>query len=388
MLMLSVPFDAALSIGHTTITLPKIFLLTMCAALAARKGLAFRELAATPIFLASCLLIAATAVTMFGAQYHGAVLRETAKAMLYLLALCVGYWCYRQDPDQASFVVSVTLVTGFVSLAALRQEWTGAPSVFRSDYGLVPRIAGPLEGPNQLAGFLDITLSWILAQALVERRRSRITWCILALGYVALFLTFSRGGIFASSFTAFTAILLTQSLLDINAIVWYLFSVCGLVVDLLLSHGGAHLFSVSDTGDTGALGHRSDLWRAAIFFWKEHPVFGIGAGNYERELALAGYPKLHDHANSLYLQALAEGGLVLFMSVLAVFGSIFYTLARTARSSALAAGALAATCAFALHQSVDFLEFYPKVATLWWILIGVAVSEHMGNAACASKQRP
>jgi hypothetical protein len=36
--------------------------------------------------------------------------------------------------------------------------------------------------------------------------------------------------------------------------------------------------------------------------------------------------------------------------------------------------ALAATVALALHQTVDYLVFYPKVGGAWWLLIGIAAA--------------
>lgn len=385
-LVLATPFDLSAAIGPTTATIPKAVLLAVCAALASRGQLHMRELCRAPLFLAAVCIVLATAATALGAIYHLAVLRETLKAVLYLLTLCVAYWCYRSDPDTALLRRAICAVTVVVATCAIAQEWTGAPSVFRAGQHLVPRIAGPLEGPNQLAGFFDITLSWLLAQTLfLNTTRKRAPPFALALGYIALFLTFSRGGIVAVSVTTLVLIAARRAWAAPIALVWLASSICGLLLDIALARGGAHLFSVTDTGDTGALGHRSELWRAAIFFWWHHPLLGIGAGNYEHELALAGYPKLRDHANSLYLQSLAEGGVVLFGAVVALFATITRTLRRSFAHSPLAAGALAATLAFALHQSVDFLAFYPKVATLWWVILGVALADRMGVAAPAAK---
>ena len=386
-LLLVTPFDASLVIGHTTATIPKAVLLSICVALALGGNIKIRDLRTAPVFLSASCVVIVTAATIVQASYADAVIRETLKAVLYLLTLCVAYWCYRSDPDSDLLTRAVCTVTGVVALAALAQEWTGAPSVFLSEHGIVPRIAGPLEGPNQLAGFLDIALSWILTQAMFARDvRHRIMPCTLAVGYLALFLTFSRGGIIATTVTALTVIAVAKAFLSPPAVVWLCFSALGLLIDIALARGGTHLFSLNDSGDTGALGHRSDLWRAAIFFWRQHPLLGIGAGNYERELAVAGYPKLHDHANSLYLQSLAEGGLLLFSAVLGLFVTIARTFLRSCLRSPLTAGALAATSAFALHQSVDFLVFYPKVATLWWIIIGVALADHLGAGDPVSKE--
>jgi O-antigen ligase len=383
-LIIATPFHLTFAFAQTTVTIPKLFVMTILAALATRGVSDLRRLLRMPLWLAVCTLVLATAATWTSAIYHDAVARETGKTLLYALTLATGYWCYRRDPDRQLLLASVTIGVAIVAIGALAQEWSGAPSVFASTHGIVPRIAGALEGPNQCAGYFDITLSWLIAQSTfhgVNDRRwlRRAAIGSIFLGVLTLFLTFSRGGIVATSATAILLFSLRGTWGSPACIAWLCASVAGFGSDLLLAHGGAHLFSVTDSGDTGALGHRSDLWRAALFFWKTHPLLGIGAGNYERELALAGYPKLHDHANSLYLQSLAEGGIVLFASILAIFATIFTRFGRAFQQSALAAGALASTMAFALHQSVDFLMFYPKVAGLWWILLGCGLGECTGS---------
>ncbi len=373
-LFLVTPFDYSVAWSHTTLTLPKAVLLTVALSLGLSGRFAWRAWCRTPLFWSAVALCAATALTLGGAAYHEPVLRETAKMMLYVLTLGVGYSCYRSDPDARLFAQTVALLVLVVSIAAIVQEWTGAPSVFRGADGLVPRVAGPLEGPNQLAGFFDLSLTWLIVQGLRARGSQLVLLSIaLGLGILTLCLTFSRGGLVAVSLVAVLVLCLERGWLRPAGLVWWGSSLAGLICALWLAHGGSHLLSLSDQGDTGALGHRSQLWRAAWFFWRHHPWLGIGAGNFEWSLALAGYPRLHDHANSLYLQALAEGGIVLFAATLGVFVTIGVTARRVWRSASLVAGALFATLALAIHQSVDLLVFYPKVGMVWWILLGVAL---------------
>jgi O-antigen ligase len=390
-LIIATPFTVPYAVAQSTMTIPKLFVLTIAAALATRGAIELRALARNPLCIAIVCLTSATAATWVGAISHDAVARETGKMLLYFLTFAVAYWCYRRDPDHQALTIAVTVALALVVLSALVEERTGAPSVFASAHGTVARIAGPLEGPNQCAGYLDVALCWLIAQATFFRAntppflRSALA-CALFFGFIALFLTFSRGGILATSLTVMLLLTLRGAWRTTTGALWLGATVTGLSLDLALAQGGAHLFSLTDSGDTGALGHRSELWRAALWFWRAHPLLGIGAGNYERELALAGYPRLHAHANSLYLQSLAEGGLVLFTSVIALFFAIGTTFVRSFQRSPLAAGALAATLAFAAHQSVDFLVFYPKVAGLWWIILGCALASTSRDGDSALSQ--
>src|SRR5581483_5443260 len=122
----------------------------------------------------------------------------------------------------------------------------------------------------------------------------------------------------------------------------------------------------------GGVGNRSELWAAAWRMWRTHPILGIGAGNFELELPRYGVYGVRTHANSWYLQSLAEGGIVLFTATLTLVAAsigVFVrrpAIARLRTGSPWVLAAVAAGVALALHQVVDYLVFYPKVAAAWW----------------------
>jgi O-antigen ligase len=138
--------------------------------------------------------------------------------------------------------------------------------------------------------------------------------------------------------------------------------------------------SLEPTLYAGGVGNRSELWHAAWRMWRAHPILGVGAGNFEFLLAAYGVAGVRTHANSWYLQSLAEGGLLLFAATIALLATIIASfgyagsLRRLRAASPWALAALAATVALALHQIVDYVVFYPKVGSAWWLLIGIAAA--------------
>ena len=153
------------------------------------------------------------------------------------------------------------------------------------------------------------------------------------------------------------------------------------LVDLLRAHRQRAAPFASGKRVCRRHGESRELWGAAWRMWLDRPVLGVGAGNYELELPEYGVFGVRTHANSWFLQSLAEGGALLFAATLALIAAIVWTFARELRrrASPWVLAAFAASCALVLHQIADYLVFYPKVGGSWWLLIG------LGAAAVAAR---
>jgi hypothetical protein len=118
--------------------------------------------------------------------------------------------------------------------------------------------------------------------------------------------------------------------------------------------------------------HRVDLWRAALHDFEAHKLVGGGGGSYEqywlshRTTAL----KVRD-AHSLYLETLAELGIVGLIALLAALVCPLVAAVR-ARRHPLAGAATAAYVAFLVHAGVDW-DWEITSVTLAGLLVGVAL---------------
>ena len=127
---------------------------------------------------------------------------------------------------------------------------------------------------------------------------------------------------------------------------------------------------------------RYDYWRVALDAFADHPLAGVGAGNYEpRYAARRDHPKYSRYAHSLPLNVLAETGVVGFLLLFGAIGcAVAAVLSRrsglSASGRATVAGCLAVTASLLGHASVDWVEQVPAVAIpgLGFLFVGVRLA--------------
>jgi O-antigen ligase len=387
-LVLVDPFALARYAGHTTITSFKAALVGALVGLIARGATAWprgRAAAATPVVLA--LLVLATAATIPHAAFRAPAVRETLKALEYAAAFAVAWWAARGQRDAVRpLAAACGLAVIIVALAALR-DFVQPQSGVWFDGTAIVRLAGPLEGPNQFAAWLGLALP----AALVGIGTWSALLAVSLVGGAAVALTLSRGGI-AQTVIAIAGAVWARGregrrLLAAAALAAVL-ALTGLALWTHSSAGLSHVGSFAQSVDAGGTGTRPILWHAALAMARAHPLLGVGAGNFELLLQRYGAPPgVRTQANSLYLEAAADGGVVLLLAtVLAALVPPLVLVRSRGAPFALAIGI--AGLALAAHGLIDDVTFYTKVGQLWWVLAGVAVASVGGGSTSSPSSAP
>jgi hypothetical protein len=128
-------------------------------------------------------------------------------------------------------------------------------------------------------------------------------------------------------------------------------------------------------------GNRYDFWRVALDEWRDHPVAGVGAGNYDvRYLRERKSDEVVRQPHSVELQTLAETGLVggaLLLALAGVVAAGILAGARRARHDAVAGGAVVAALGvvtlFAAQTSADWLHLLPGLVFVALAAVAVLV---------------
>lgn len=378
-LIVLTPFAFAHYIDGTSVTLSKAALAGFVIGLLPhRPSLAsLRDPAFARLLLAIGGMIVAMLLSAVAAGDKGAVLREIAKWLEYGAIFIAATVAFANDPDDRPIWFALALATTLVAVLGFAQEFVGAPAGVFVHGQAFPRIAGPLEGPNQASAWLGIAIPLLLARILVHRDGWLVGATLLAAAADAL--TLSRSGIVATVIACAVVVILTR---PPRAVRWRFAAGALALAVVLVTLGTAvglevRFFSLAEVPQPDHLGTRAQLWRAALDLWRSSPIVGVGAGNYELDLGRVGLPDVHTHANSLYLQSLAETGVVGLLATLFLAYASIQTFAQSASRRPLIVGALAASVGLAIHQVFDYLVFFPKVGEFWWLILAVGVVEVM-----------
>src|SRR5207248_3526246 len=219
-----------------------------------------------------------------------------------LLALCIFLPLY-EAPKNLAWLAYALVVSVLVALAmGYAQLWSGTTA--RLELNSVGHV-------NHTAIYLSIMLGVCAAWLFIGRERivaSAATLLVL----VSLFVAASRSGVVAGLLT-----------LAVLALAWWPRSrfPAGLVAAVLVASGvlgvlgGAEVFEKhAESVQAGrTLNFREQAWTLAASSWQRHPWFGGGLDNFalaSRELETQQLRDLMPHAHNLYLNTLAERGIV------------------------------------------------------------------------------
>lgn len=240
------------------------------------------------------------------------------------------------------------------------------------------RITSVLNYSNSLAGFLNLILPIALGLLLL-RSGSRDRWLAalaLVCGAAALVLTASRGG-----FASFLVELLLAAFYltgRASSRKWLLVAALAIAILGVLMFFGFIRSPWVQEDESAAM--RLLFWGFASTLFLSSPLVGVGYGNFRALYDIPGVaPGIFD-VHNLYLQLLAETGLIGFTAFFAVIVHVIRKCFRSLRArnndlkTVVNFAALAAVISVLLHGFVDFLFIVsPQFTLLFWLVLALVV---------------
>jgi len=327
----------------------------------------------SPFFGMALVYLTVQALAALGSNHVDAgltTMMERAKALLWPLALVILMLARDKAPLAVARAFALTLAV--LSALTLFQEFVLHDSSTLAGLANVPlaadvggvtaRHAGPQADANFWGRILVLGLPFALTLTkLTASVQRRVLWGIAALLICAgVVLTGSRGAMLALILvTLLWALLTGGGALKSLALAPLVFGLALLVPGvgsrlLTLSTIGAGSSSLV-VGDPSLQG-RLAAQRVAIQMFLDHPVLGVGPGNfltfaqdYLHDLALNAPPLV---AHNSYLEAAAEGGFLGFLAWIFLLGAAVFVALRARLLARPVSGALDTGGIFALSNAV------------------------------------
>ena len=364
-----------------------------------------------PLLLPLCVYAGVGLVSLVGAPAPDEGLKEILKwAEIILVVVIVASECAR---GRATWLVAAVLAAGAAqaALGYWQYDLRGiGPTHFQ--IGAHYRAYGTFEQPNPFGGFLG--LLWPLAAGLAlaatarawHTRRPRawllagVTGGAALLMLVGLYTSLSRGAWLgaAAAAVAVAGAVPRRRLLGVGLVVGGGLLFLGLLraglvpasITTRLADVG-DIFAVSDvrgatiTVDNFAILERLAHWQAAASMARDHPWLGVGLGNYGAAYplySLLNWPNALGHAHNIYLNTLAETGVLGLAAYLILWLSIIaFTMRAIGRAEGLRRGLLVGLLGtwahLSVHQLVDNL-YVNNIHLALAVLLGLLVAEGRG----------
>lgn len=273
------------------------------------------------------------------------------------------------------------------------------------DFG--DRVSGTFNNPNLLAAYLVMTIPFAIAFVLTGTRSKPKAFARIALilAAYALGFSFSRGGYLAliavgmMLFCLFVRKKFIMTLLTAIYIVLLIPPVIGnrlmtvvpdnvqVPADAVTAESDPTLDAADGSeelidgyADDNSVHMRFVMWKNVLNNVGEHPLFGAGLGvqTTQQTLGMAGLD--YKHAHNLFLEILAEGGLIsltFFASIVLVLIQRGVRLLRRRQDGEawlLGFAILGACAALCVHGIFDFPLLTPRLLALAMLLMGTAES--------------
>lgn len=244
------------------------------------------------------------------------------------------------------------------------------------------RATGTLgQSSNFLAAYLATSLPVVGAAALAASGRRRWLWAAGALAVTAaIVLTFTRASLIATVAALVVTLLIAAPRRTIAVVG------AGLVLAVLVSLAVPQVRTRFTEGESD----RKALWYSGWLVFKDHPLFGVGYGNYtDVQRANPKYIKTKfgeptSTPHNGFIGIAAEGGALQAGAVLVLAGAIVVSAVRAGRAGrsardAATGGAAGGASGFLVQNMTNTLLLVPAVATYFWVL---------GGALCGAASQP
>lgn len=335
------------------------------------------------LFMAGLLII--MSISVIYSTEKGLAVSETFRFATYVLLFFIIKYEFNKSKYIKGFINSYIVCVTIMSLFGIYQYFTGFELAkgFNETAGFLgrPRVTVSLDNSNNFGAFLILAIFPVIMLMLYEKSiKKKIFFSILSFSLLINI-------IFSYSRNAMAALVIGLVVLAI-VYSWRLLLPIGGVAALvfLIPQIGGRLREIGSSSENFT---RLKLWKTAWYMIKDHPLLGVGNGNFVSlyDSYVAKYPELYAYyeykrfpCHNSYLKIQSELGIVgsiffigiLVSSLIKIKNIIMFAEDRLYRY--FYTGFLASVVAFLFMNFSDNLFFVPKTTTFFWLLLAIGES--------------
>jgi len=239
------------------------------------------------------------------------------------------------------------------------------------------KMASTLSHPNAYAGYLILIIFPIIMLSIYEKNKNKKIFYILlsVLIFINILMTYSRNAILGFALGLVVLVIIYS--------IKIIFALGGFgVLILLIPSVFQRVQAIFNSSQNES---RIKLWKTALMMIKEHPILGVGNGNYVtqydtyiQKYRLDYNSYTHYPAHNSYLKVQSELGIIGIVSFLGVIVTALlrfrklYSTTNDKFYKAFYMGVTASMVAFLFMNLSDNLFFVPKATTYFWFLLATA----------------
>lgn len=333
------------------------------------------------LFISALLLIMFISISY--AVDKKLALSETLRFLSYILLLFIIKYELNDKKIISGIIKSYLAVSTFLGFFGIWQYTSGFDLskrfIVNYGYGQTSRIAATLDNPNSLGAYLVLIIFPIIMLTIHSYKKNKFK----SFGFALLSLLLIVNLVLTGSRNALLGLIIGFAIL-ILIYSWKLIFVFGVggIISLFIPQISTRL---KDLGDSAENISRIKLWEVALKMIKDHPILGVGNGNYVTlyNTYIKRYPQLawenwqNYPTHNSYLKVESELGVFGILS----FIGILISSALRVREAILNMddkfkpffkGFFAAMLAFFIMSISDNLFFVPKVTSYFWLSLAMA----------------
>lgn len=262
---------------------------------------------------------------------------------------------------------------------AFAQAVSMHPSVFVHVSGQdILRASAFFPDPHMMAFYTGMLLPFAVAFFSVSGSRAEkffyaVCAAVLFFGDA---LTFSRGGYVGLLGGGISALLLLRDRLLIknpSRVLLALPLIILFVATLFASPFGARLFSILDFSEGSNQG-RIATWTQALAIIEQHPIAGIGIGNYAYSVDPSASSRAPFYAHNLYLDIAAESGIIAALLWIGILLCAFFAFARNKKRDPFAVAGAVSIVIFSVHAFFEMPLYSVHILPLLLIILAFSAT--------------